>query len=167
MNLPTTSSVRDLTKLFEPDIVSRSESVQSLECHRQLSLKNTPGDEHNDESVKTEPSNSSSGESVRTDPSMSSTPSKIESKSETDPSSSQSTNQSPYPGDSDDDSTCQLQALQRSPSISPPLPLRPLGHMGANLQMFLTYSEFTEAGIGRKREGMTHIIYSIFHNLYF
>ena len=179
--MPTSSSVRDLTKIFEPSItdgMTRSSSNisiqsrksskknligQSLECNNQLSLIETPGDEHFEQSVSQDKSESdqassdvnqtdtttSSGNTGTTESSAnSSTPSK---ESATQPLASQSPVR--QDGDSSDGSTCQFQEYQRSPPISPPSPTRPLGHMGGNIGMFLNTSTFTESGELRQREG--------------
>ena len=56
-------------------------------------------------------------------------------------------------GDSSDTSNVPGQALQRSQSISPPPPLQPLGQLDNNLQNFLEFTEWTEGGVLRRREG--------------
>ena len=183
--MPTSSSVRDLTKLFEPTIAdnltrsssnislqsrkSKKPDTASLECNQQLSLLETPGDEHFERSASLDKSDtngsksdptSSDANQTDTTTSSSNTGSSDTSASSTSPSKETSTQpdtaQSPVPqnGDSSDGSVCQFQEYQRSPPIEPPSPTRPLGHMGGNIGMFLKISTFTEAGEMRQREGI-------------
>ena len=175
--MPTSSSVRDLTRLFEPNLndrMTRSESnlsvvskkstaSRTLECNRQLSLTATPGDEHVAE-VKYQPSDTSTNDTSGTTSSGtassgavssdvgssvgSSTPSKG---TQSQPAASQSP--IPADGNSSDSSNVQHQELQRSPPVAVPAPEKPLGHLGGNIQMFLKVTEFTENGTSRFREG--------------
>ena len=124
----------------------------SLECQKQIPLLVTPGDEHadvqDDESKNTSPSESNSDSTKSEVSANTSGTETAESKDESSETSQSSSSGSSvghyYPG----------QSSGRSPSISPPSPTRPVGHMAGNLKLFMTITKFTEGGKARRREGM-------------
>ena len=170
------SSVKDLTKIFEPTIseaggvndsfLSRSlgaskstSTAVHMECNHQVPLCQNPSDEHH-ECADRDASGSSNDSSYigGATQAASANESPIDSSSggDTSPletSQSQSQTSTPADGDSSDASSCPLQALQRSPPIAPPEAMRPLGQLVGNMQMFLEHSEYTESGHSRLREG--------------
>ena len=162
------SSVKDLTRLFEPSINDIEESVSKppsikeksgrLECQRQVHIGQDQSDEHINDVVTAEPvpaaDDSAPGPSTGTETSQSTSQTNTSgSRDETSPSENENSQSTHADGESSDSSTCQLQALQRSPPISPPVSIRPLGNLNGNMQMFLDHSEGTEAGHSRLIEG--------------
>ena len=160
------SSVKNLTRLFEPslhEVEEKNESFtkresaknsEKLECQRHVQIGHNPADEHNDDDdVFSNDQNASQAPSSGTENSQSTNPTtSSDSRGESSPSDA-SNDQSPTDGDTSGSSTCQLQALQRSPPIFPPAPIRPLGNLNGNMQMFLDHSEGTESGRSRVIEG--------------
>ena len=184
------SSVKDLTRLFEPSISEENDSYLSrtlgapkikakatqLECQHHVPINCNAADEHNqgqsqnvgedgtdpkstldDSKVDSNESNDQAESSQTTGTTDQTNTSPIESSpsgsSPVETSQSQSQSSSPADGDSSDDSSCPLQALQRSPPIAPPSSIRPLGQLAGNMNMFLEHSDCTEAGQSRLREG--------------
>lgn len=132
-----------------------------------MSLVSTPGDEHlsneNGQKAAGTSPNETSGTSSGTSSGTAATTetSATESTSPSNGTESRTdSNQSPVKaeGDSSDESTVDHQELQRSPPIVPPSPIRSIGHLGGNLQLFLTTTEYSENGESRYRESKFYII---------
>ena len=194
MHIPTTSSVRDLTRLFEPNLEegenTRSESnvsiqsrqssraptsrTASLVCNRQITLTANANDEHlnqsADQSGKLGDKSTSSDQTGSTDTSVTASSGTTDATSEATstptkpdmlPSQSDSTPKPHGDGNSSDESSIQHQELQRSPLTAAPPAIRPLGHLGGNMQYFLTTTEFSENGERKVRESKYLLILTI------